>query len=609
MRHISASDLSRNNINDCAHKLQQLRAEVAEFDLRLSEQTLWDLAPEDSLKAWSVDLNRRVKNHLNSLSVHLATQLDRTDKQISNKEKALTLEERLLSLQNQITRIWDDLADLGIPHGDSSGSLELVLNHISEIAGLSKNIPELPELPDNRQRHLHASVTVSLSKLSAVLQLRLQTARCQAIPLPSSPIIHDEDTTRSDEQTTQLVSVPQISPLSPKNKVSRSEDTPRPAKTQTSVIDPRSESSGAHTDATVALDQTHTAGSLAHQMVDTRTDPFTATDDKCPAARSYTEDIVRDIAKAITSLPAATSSQLKLPTIEDWQDRQDICTALQAKLDDSLTTATEEARSTLQRLLDSTVADNSRMQRLADFTAAALKAEKSTSLLLDAMDDVDRMRADEQLIMAEHDIRHAQEAAQPFSDDSRVVMRLDRLNRAFRDVKAAASGEGETSSVTSFSTRASSSAIRRVASEGRRMHVNQNKPPMQTTQRRSAAISVGDFKIPRVPTSSGIVISSPQIQLNTTPAKSMKPFLTPRRPRGVIVHSSPTIPSSRRSPVPPGSYSAGATPSPRRSSTRRMSGIVNNLTPSRPNKYKANPRRKLDIAVERIVNELQVRSA
>jgi hypothetical protein len=205
-----------------------------------------------------------------------------------------------------------------------------------------------------------------------------------------------------------------------------------------------------------------------------------------------------------------------------------------------------------------------------------------------------------------------------------VKIRMERLTRTWRDLKAHAEGDEDRASVSaSVMSRSSSVAsdLSGLPKARRAASAHHSKP----TGERAATLT------PRVQSTgsvSRIPVASPRTRTVSDAAECRPPrptvpspgiFLVPQsRKKAGFNHTSPTAASLLRSvssmstvgsPNLQRSFSSASATSPggsRRSSTRRVSSSFQAEHNVRPNAYRANPKRKLDVAVGRIVNKMNV---
>lgn len=307
---------------------------------------------------------------------------------------------------------------------------------------------------------------------------------------------------------------------------------------------------------------------------------------------------------------------------------------------------------------------------LATFSDAATQMDSAISDLLDSLDlkeNGDENGGPRTVALVEQAFQRVEFAAKPVLQDARVSRKLAQLEETWHEMQAVANGNGETeSSFVSTPSLASkslsrsssiasdmSSVSKRSASAGSRLF----RPPSTSSlrsHRGTAGSRQPSYALPTSSSLSRIPVSSPRVRADSTPSSrtsrtlsisSILPSPTPQRD-GFAVPAKPSLralghgrhatqgtqrgsgglsanfasPAMRRV----SSAQSDATPrkislaesnasdeskSPRSrrvSSIRRSGGAHASDTAARPNAYRPNPKRKLDVAVGRIVNRMNV---
>jgi hypothetical protein len=216
----------------------------------------------------------------------------------------------------------------------------------------------------------------------------------------------------------------------------------------------------------------------------------------------------------------------------------------------------------------------------------------------------------------------AKSKASNFKDDARVIRKMSQIEQVWQELKAVIE-RGETSSPSGSQPRSRSGSVNSQCSNASRKLGSRpasTRPPSRipsvvaprvSSSKAAAGLSVATPRSRKTSTASVASVSSAsRLPVRSSPAPSST-FLAPRSvshkaSRDFNRSPGPPTPTGRRSSMqgenatPPGS---------RRSSNRRSSGKDLADPSERPNNYRANAKRKLDVAVGNIVNTMNVRAS
>lgn len=347
------------------------------------------------------------------------------------------------------------------------------------------------------------------------------------------------------------------------------------------------------------------------------------------SSRQHDIQHLQDVQQALLELsfedalrPTKTTSPARLPTVEEAESAQRQVSLLHAHLEDLSAGPTDDAlveiRTSVDRLLQSKTNDSTTLVQLAIFRQTAEDADLAFSDLLEIIDqrcEDASVKIDERLQAAKTALTRTKDASSVVQSDFRVARKLDQLETTYRDLEDMAQRESshETRSASARSRVSSTSSHlsdhpTRAVSAQQPERVSSSSYATATPRNKSAGPSRIPMASPRVGTSTA---STPRPNAMRLPRKVSLSNLDSRR--------SPLLPLTRKSSreanllaTPSSSKRTYLTdaalqlPSARRSSTRRSSSAFSLGDDTRPNAYRPDTKRKLDVAVSRIVNNMNV---